>query len=66
MYNPEPVKTELAAIQNVVQQYAMALETGTIDPEQNLPKFNALLNAAGIDKVIAEKQRQLDAWAAGK
>jgi len=66
MYNPEPVKTELAAIQNVVQQFAMALETGTIDPEQNLPKFNAALKSAGIEKVIAEKQKQLDAWAASK
>ena len=66
MYNPEPVKTELAAIQNVVQQYAMALETGTIDPVEHLPKFNAALKSAGIDKVIAEKQKQLDAWAAGR
>ncbi|MBB3128192.1 putative aldouronate transport system substrate-binding protein [Paenibacillus rhizosphaerae] len=63
-YNSEPVKTELAAIQNVVQQYSKALETGTLDPDVNLPKFNAALKSAGIDKVIAEKQRQLDAWAA--
>ncbi|MDQ6419634.1 ABC transporter substrate-binding protein [Paenibacillus sp. LHD-117] len=66
MYNPEPVKTELAAIQNVIQQYAMGLETGTLDPAENLPKFNAALKAAGIEKVIAEKQKQLDEWAATK
>jgi putative aldouronate transport system substrate-binding protein len=61
MYNPEPVKTELAAINNVIQQYGMGLETGTLDPDEYLPKFNAALRAAGLDKVIEEKQKQLDA-----
>ncbi|MEC0227059.1 ABC transporter substrate-binding protein [Paenibacillus alba] len=63
-YNPSPVKTELAAITNVVRQYQSGLENGALDPEVNLPKFNAALHAAGIDKVIAEKQKQLDEWAA--
>ncbi|GGG65094.1 ABC transporter substrate-binding protein [Paenibacillus radicis (ex Gao et al. 2016)] len=66
MYNPEPVKTELAAIENVIQQYAMGLETGTLNPAENLPKFNNALKKAGIEKVIAEKQKQLDEWAASK
>ncbi|MEF2243761.1 ABC transporter substrate-binding protein [Paenibacillus sp. IITD108] len=65
-YNPIPVKTELAAISNVTRQYSMALETGTLDPEVNLPKFIAALKDAGIDKVIAEKQKQLDEWAKNK
>ncbi|NOU93099.1 extracellular solute-binding protein [Paenibacillus sp. LMG 31456] len=63
-YNPAPVKTELAAITNVVRQYQDGLENGSLDPKANLPKFNAALRAAGIDKVIAEKQKQLDEWAA--
>ncbi|MDQ6420182.1 DUF3502 domain-containing protein [Paenibacillus sp. LHD-117] len=36
---------------------------GTLDPEKNLPDFISKLKAAGIDKVIAEKQKQLDEWA---
>ncbi|MBP1995354.1 ABC transporter substrate-binding protein [Paenibacillus eucommiae] len=64
MYNPAPVKTELSAINNVIQQYSMGLETGTLDPDETLPKFIAALKSAGIDKVIAEKQKQLDEWAA--
>lgn len=63
MYNPDPVKTELAAISNVVKQYSVGLENGALDPDENLPKFIAALKAAGIDKVVAEKQRQLDEWA---
>lgn len=62
-YNPSRVKTELAAITNVVRQFQSGLENGALDPEVNLPKFNAALRAAGIDKVIAEKQKQLNEWA---
>lgn len=62
-YNPASVKTELAAITNVIKQYQDGLENGSLDPDVNLPKFNAALKAAGIDKVVEEKQRQLDEWA---
>lgn len=65
-YNPEPVKNELTALQNVMDQYMKVLETGTVDPDEKLPEFISKLKAAGIDKVIAEKQRQLDEWAANK
>ncbi|MFD0696574.1 ABC transporter substrate-binding protein [Paenibacillus sp. GCM10027628] len=62
-YSAEPVKTEVAAVRNVVDQYQKALETGTVDPVTKLPEFNKQLKAAGIDKIIAEKQKQLDEWA---
>ncbi|RCW43512.1 ABC transporter substrate-binding protein [Paenibacillus prosopidis] len=65
-FNAEPVKNEITALNNVVQQYRKILETGTIDPTKRLPEFIAKLKAAGIDKVIVEKQKQLDAWAAAK
>ncbi|MBD2866944.1 ABC transporter substrate-binding protein [Paenibacillus arenilitoris] len=63
-YDSEPVKTEVAAVRNVFDQYYKALETGTVDPEVEHPKFIKAMKAAGIDKIIAEKQKQLDAWAA--
>jgi len=62
-FNPEPVKTEMAAAMNVINQYRVGLETGLLDPKKNLPDFNAKLKAAGLEKIIAEKQKQLDAWA---
>ena len=37
---------------------------GSLDPETELPKFQQSLKDAGIDEIIAEKQKQLDAWAA--
>jgi putative aldouronate transport system substrate-binding protein len=62
-FDPTPVKTEYAAVTNVVTQYKMPLETGSVDPDKVLPEFISKLKAAGIDKVIAEKQKQLDEWA---
>ncbi|MNZ52214.1 Bacterial extracellular solute-binding protein [compost metagenome] len=62
-FNAEPVKTEVASVTNVQNQYKIALETGTVDPAKILPEFIKQLKAAGIDKIISEKQRQLDEWA---
>jgi putative aldouronate transport system substrate-binding protein len=63
----DPVKTELAAATNVINQYKVGLESGTLDPALTA-EFNAKLKTAGLDKIIAEKQKQIDAWAktAGK
>ena len=62
-FDPSPVKNEIAAVNNLWDKYVPALETGSIDPEVNVPKFLEELKAAGIDKVIAEKQEQLNEWA---
>jgi putative aldouronate transport system substrate-binding protein len=62
-FNADPVKTEYTAVTNVIDQYKVGLESGTLDPEKTLPEFIQKLKAAGIDKIIEEKQRQLDEWA---
>ncbi|MCM3271066.1 ABC transporter substrate-binding protein [Paenibacillus elgii] len=63
IFDVEKVKTEMAAVNNVLTEYVVGLETGTLDPAENLPKFITKLKAAGSDKIISEKQRQLDEWA---
>lgn len=63
-FNSEPVKNEITALQNVIEQYRKALESGTFDPTDKLPELREKLKSAGIDKVITEKQKQLDEWAA--
>ena len=65
-FKQEPVKTEIAALNNVLEQYKKALDSGSVDPDKVLPEFLKKLEASGINEVIAEKQRQLDAWAATK
>lgn len=64
VFDSSNVKTEIAALNNVLNEYRLGLENGEMDPDEYLPKFQQALRDAGIEKVIAEKQSQLDAWAA--
>jgi putative aldouronate transport system substrate-binding protein len=61
-YNPEKMKTEIAAISNVVAEFSPGLSSGAVDKDGLYDKFLAKLKAAGVDKLIADKQSQLDEW----
>lgn len=63
-YNTEPIETELTALKNVQEKYRVSLETGAVDPEEYLSRYEEDLKKAGLDKVIEEKQQQFDAWLA--
>lgn len=65
-YDATPVKTEVAAVTNVCNEYRCALEFGVLDPETAIPEFLSKLEAAGIQKIIDEKQSQLDEFLASK
>jgi putative aldouronate transport system substrate-binding protein len=62
VFDSEPVKAEVGAMANVIRQYQRAVETGSVDIDQVLPEYMNALKAAGLDKVIAEKQKQFDAF----
>lgn len=66
IYDSANVVNELVALSNVYNQYYYALATGSVDPEAVLPQFNEALYAAGLQKVMDEKQTQLDAWLAAQ
>lgn len=55
-------QSEVAACANVVAKYDLALMAGSLDPETTIPQFIAELESAGANAIIAEKQKQLDAW----
>ena len=63
-YDSSAVQNEITAVNNVVSKYAAGLEAGSLDPTTELDKFIAELEDAGIDTIVAEQQKQLDAWAA--
>lgn len=65
-FNPSKVSSELAAVNNVKEEFWAPLMTGTVDPEQYLPKAVEKLKAAGLDKIMTEVQSQVDAWKASK
>lgn len=65
-FDPTPVKNEIMACNAVNKDYESGLETGTLDPEIYLPKYIKALKEAGAEKIIEEKQRQIDIWSQNK
>lgn len=63
-FDPTSVKSEIAQTATVTAQYVAMLETGSSDPDKTLPEFIDKLKKAGSDKIIAEEQKQIDAWKA--
>ncbi len=60
------IATEQTAVTNVYDEYRKSLEFGFVDPEVAIPEMLQKMNSAGLQKIIEEKQAQLDAWAASK
>lgn len=65
-FDLEPVSVQAAAFRNVLDEFGKSLYTGSVDPDQYLPELNKKLEAAGIQDVIDEMQRQVDAWKAAE
>lgn len=61
-FDTTPVQTEIAAINNVISEYYKPLVTGTVNPDEYLPKFIQKLKDAGVDNMLAEMQTQYDTW----
>ncbi|MEK3713453.1 MULTISPECIES: ABC transporter substrate-binding protein [unclassified Paenibacillus] len=64
IFDPTPVKTEISALDAASEQYVKVIGNGAVDTDEMAKTFNESLYAAGLQKVIDEKQRQLDAWLA--
>ncbi len=61
-FDASKVEVYLAALDNVVNEYAGLIDRGATEPTEALAAYNAALKAAGVDAVIAEMQAQYDAW----
>lgn len=65
VFDNSKVKTEVANVGNVMLQYGIPLEYGTVkDVDAGLAKLQQQVKAAGIDTIIAEVQRQIDEFLA--
>ncbi|MNB77003.1 Lipoprotein LipO precursor [compost metagenome] len=65
IFNVEPVKSQAAILINISKQYAAALETGSIDPAKAQEWYDKE-KKNGLEDILAEKQKQLDAFLADK
>jgi len=61
VFDPTPVQTEIANVTAVWEEYK-GLGDGSADFDKTYPAYLAANKAAGVDKLIAEIQRQVDEW----
>ena len=64
--DPANVMVEQSALVNVAAEYALALDTGAVDPAEKLPEFLEKLDAAGMQAYLDEANAQLTAFLAAK
>lgn len=62
IFDGENVKTEIANVANVYNEFIPSLVTGAVDPDVYLPQALEKFKVAGIDKLMTEMQKQYDAW----
>lgn len=60
-FNAEPVKSQVSVESNIRKQYDPGLDTGSIDPAK-ADEYYKKLKSNGLDAIIAEKQKQLNAF----
>ena len=58
------MKKEINAFTNIWSEFGKIMTCGVIDMDEVYPKYMKKMKDAGYDKVLAELQKQLDAWKA--
>ena len=56
------VSTEYTNVTAVINQYIGILDSGAVDPEQELPEFISKLKDAGIDTILEDVRTQYAEW----
>ncbi|GMQ64574.1 ABC transporter substrate-binding protein [Vallitalea maricola] len=65
-FDSSSVKSEIAACKNVGDEFSTSLAVGVMEPEEGVKKYLEKVKANGSEKIIAEKQRQVDEFLANK
>lgn len=65
-FDSSSVDLEAAACKKVINEFNRQALLGAIDPDTVLPEFRKKLKEVGADKVVAEAQKQYDAFLAEK
>ena len=65
-FDGKAVDTERAACAAVAKEFGEPLTFGIVDPMTQIPALNKALQEAGIDRIRAEMQKQIDVWMAAK
>jgi len=65
-FDPTKVKTQVAQVTSAQAQYEAPIERGQTDPTSAIPQYLTALKNAGINDIVQEAQKQLDAWKSSK
>ena len=63
-FDTSVVADQYTACSNIMDKYYKALMSGSVDPQTTIEQANAEFEAAGLNDIITEKQKQLDAFLA--
>ncbi len=66
IFDSTPVYDQMAACKTIVAEYRNALLYGLVDVDTYLAEFNQELKDNGIDEIIAEEQKQFEAFLAAQ
>lgn len=61
-FDSREVANEIAALTAVQEEFVYTISSGSVDPEAEISRFNEALYEAGLQDVMDEKQKQIDAW----
>lgn len=64
-FDTTPVLDQISKCTEIFGRYAGEILTGTVDPEDEAKGVGAMMKemrAAGYDEIVAEAQKQIDAW----
>ena len=56
------ITTEIANCNRIVSKRGIMLDLGLVDADTGLEEFKKELEAAGVNTIIAELQKQIDIW----
>lgn len=62
--NIDEIKTLVASVSAVLDQYLIPVSGGYVNPDEKIPEFIAAMEQAGVNELIAALQGQLDDWRA--
>jgi putative aldouronate transport system substrate-binding protein len=65
-FDGSKVETELASVSAVLQEFGNPLGSGLVDVDEGIARLQQALQDAGIERVRAEVQRQIDEWRAAR
>jgi len=63
-FDIKPVELEITQVNTVIQEYWNDISNGVLQGEDKYQQFLKALDDAGMPAILAEMQKQLDAWRA--